>query len=271
MRVYLCAMAKNEHYYINEWVKYYFNLGFDKIFIFDNDDVNSPYLKDFIDKQYLSNIRIINARGKHWDKMQHDLYTNFYNIEKNNFDYCLYCDIDEFLVGVKNIKAFLSQPYLRPYEQIRIKWKLFGDDNIVIRDKTKPVFGAFTKEIENALSPDLSRVVKLHNQAKTIIKGHLNNVVFNSVHFASRGAKILSQCLPSGRICQSGVELHEDYSHEHIFLNHYMTKTLSEFIEQKMNRTDAVFGKRQLNFNYFWRINEKNQDKIDYIKNLGLE
>ena len=271
MKVYLCAMAKNEHYYINEWVHYYLNIGVDKIFVFDNDDKDSPFLKDFIDKDILPKVRIINARGKHWDKMQHDLYTNFYNVEKDNFDYCIYCDIDEYLVGVKDIKAFLSSPQFRLYEQIRVKWKLFGDDNIVFRDKTQPVFGAFTKEIENALSPDLSRVVKLHNQAKTIIKGHLQSVRFDSVHFASRGNRILNECLPSGKTCSSGVEIHEDYSHEKVFFNHYMTKSLSEFIEQKMNRTDAVFGNRQLKLNYFWRINEKTQEKLDYLKDLGLD
>lgn len=271
MRVVMCAMAKNEHYYINEWVKYYVNLGVDKIFIFDNDDNDSPYLKDFIDQSLLPFVRIINARGKHWDKIQHDLYTNFYHIEKDNFDYCIYCDIDEFLVGVDNIKTFLSRDYFKLYDQIRVKWKLFGDDNIVVRDKKQPIFGAFVNEITKPLSRDLTKTCRLHNQAKTIIKGHLNGIRFDSVHFANRGGRILNQCLPSGKPCNSGVELHEDYSHEKVFFNHYMTKSLSEFVEQKMNRSDAVFGKRQLDMKYFWRLNEKTQEKLDYLKELGIE
>ena len=47
MRVYLCALAKNEHLYINEWVKHYIDMGFDKIFIYDNDDKDSKYIGDF--------------------------------------------------------------------------------------------------------------------------------------------------------------------------------------------------------------------------------
>ena len=31
MQVVICAMAKNEHLYINEWVKHYLSIGFDKI------------------------------------------------------------------------------------------------------------------------------------------------------------------------------------------------------------------------------------------------
>ena len=52
---------------------------------------------------------------------------------------------------------------------------------------------------------------------------------------------------------------------------HYMTKTLSEFVKQKLNRGDAVWENRAINLDYYWRINRKTQDKIDYLKNMGLE
>lgn len=272
MRVVMCAMAKNEHHYINEWVEYYLNLGVDKIYIYDNDNQSSPFLKDYISIEYLPKVRIINARGLHWDKMQHDLYTRFYQVEKDNFDWCIYCDIDEFLIGVKDIKEFLKQPQFRNKQQIRIKWKLYGDDNIVKRNTYK-VFGQFTKEITRSLSNDLSREVRLQNQGKSIVKGGLTNIVFHSPHYAQYLTmnRVLPSVYPSGKKTESGVELVEDYSKESVFFNHYMTKTLSEFIEQKMNRTDAVFGKRQINLNYFWRINEKTSDKIKYLQDMGLE
>ena len=46
MKVYVCALAKNEHLYINEWVNHYVKLGVDKIFIFDNDD--SKYYGNYV-------------------------------------------------------------------------------------------------------------------------------------------------------------------------------------------------------------------------------
>lgn len=48
-----------------------------------------------------------------------------------------------------------------------------------------------------------------------------------------------------------------------------MTKTLKEFIEQKLNRNDAVYN-QALKIDYFWRINKKTQDKINYLKDMGL-
>ena len=37
----IVAIAKNEELYLEEWVKYHFNLGFDKIFICDNNDLDN--------------------------------------------------------------------------------------------------------------------------------------------------------------------------------------------------------------------------------------
>lgn len=273
MKVYLCALAKNEHLYINEWVKHYIDLGFDKIFIFDNDDKNSPNIKDFISSNFLNKCRVINARGIHRKNMQGEFYSNFYNIEKDNFDWCLFCDIDEFLVGIDNIKSFLNKPIFSGTQQIRVKWKLFGDDNKIERDMSKGVMESFKKEITSPLSKDLTTTCKLHNQGKSIVKGRLNDIYFDSVHFATNRKKmtILPSVLPSGKKCFSGVEIKEDYSNESVFLNHYMTKSLSEFVKQKMNRTDAVFNKRVLDMNYYWRLNKKTPKKIKYLKDMGLD
>lgn len=274
MKVYLCALAKNEHLYINEWVEHYVNLGFDKIFIFDNDDKGSvPNVKECISSKFLNKCRIINARGIHRNNMQGEFYTNFYNIENKNFDWCLFCDIDEFLVGIDNIKSFLSSGKFVAAQQIRVKWKLFGDDNKIERDMSKGVMESFKKEITEPLTKDLSKTCKLHNQGKAIVKGGLKDIVFDSVHFATnkRTNSILLSVLPSGKRCLSGVEIKEDYSNESVFLNHYMTKSLSEFVKQKMNRTDAVFGKRTLDMNYYWRLNKKTPKKLKYLKDMGLE
>lgn len=271
MKVYVCALAKNEHLYINEWVEHYLKIGVDKIFIYDNDDKGTKYIGDFIDKKYLTRVKIINARGIHFDNMQGKFYTNFYKVEKDNFDWCIFCDIDEFLMGIQNIKVFLSQQKFDIYKQIRVKWKLFGDDDLIERDMTQKVVDTFHKEITFSMNMDLTKQIKLENQGKAIVKGHQNCIVFNSVHFAGSDKKILPSCLPSGKICFSGVQIKEDYSKEKVFLNHYMTKSLSEFIKQKSKRTDAVFGNRILDMNYYWRINKKTEEKIMYLKDLGLE
>ena len=270
MKVYLCALAKNEHLYINEWVAHYVKLGFDKIYIYDNDDIGSKDIYKSIDRQYSSHLVFVDIRGKHYKNMQGKYYTEFYTLHKNMFDWCMFCDIDEFLVGIDNIKQFLSKPYFANFNQIRVKWKLFGDDNLIERDMSKGVMETFKKEITKPLSKDLKSFCNLHNQGKSIVRGHLNNVVFDSVHYAQTNNRILNSCLPSGAICHSGVEIKENYENEKVYLNHYMTKSLSEFVSQKINRGDAVFSNRQIKLDYYWRLNKKTKAKLDYIKNMGL-
>ena len=48
-----------------------------------------------------------------------------------------------------------------------------------------------------------------------------------------------------------------------------MTKSLSEFVNQKLKRTDAVFGDKIL-LNYYWRINKKTPEKIEWLKRKGI-
>lgn len=253
----VCAIAKNEHLYVNEWVNHYVKLGFDKIFIFDNDDLDSKYIGDFIDSKLKSKVEIINKRGIHTKRFQHKCYQEFYNRHSRHFKWCLFCDLDEFLDGVTNIKDFLKT-IPDNIGQVRIKWRLFGDDNLVDRDTTKPVYGFFKQVKDN----------KLSNQGKFIIRGNLRNVIIVSAHFASIKERnnIVPSCLPSTAKCKSTIEIEEDYSNEKIFLNHYMTKTLSEFIKQKINRGDACFENRTIDLEYYWRINDKTEEKLQWLK-----
>lgn len=269
MRVVVCALAKNEHLYINEWVKHYIELGVDHIYLYDNDDLTSRFVGGYINQKYASKITIVNIRGVKGRLLQHNIYTKFYWKYRNNFDYCLYCDIDEFLVGITNIKEWLSTMNAK---QIRIKWRLFGDDDIIERDMSIPVHEFFKVEIKESLTNDLKRKNTLENQGKFILKGKMNGVYINSCHYASgrNSYEPIKSVLPSGKPCNSKTVIEEDYSQETIYLNHYMTKTLSEFIKQKLNRNDAVFN-TNLKINYFWRINKKTLDKIAYLKNMGLE
>lgn len=254
MRVELCAIAKNEHLYIDEWVAHYLKLGFDKITIFDNDDEDKPYIGDFINKELLKKIEIINVRGIHKHAFQHECYNKFYKQAK--CDWVMFCDIDEFLVGVDNIKTFLSQKKFNNFGQIRIKWCLFGDDNKISRDINKPVFGSFRNVITNN---------KLSNQSKAIIRGRLN-IEIHSCHFVES----LMSCYPNGQKCQSKTIELNDYYNQTVYLFHYMTKTLIEFISQKLNRGDAIFEDRQIKLDYYWRINKKTPEKIEYLKNIGI-
>ena len=266
MRVVLCCMAKNEHLYINDFVSHYLKLGFDRIYVYDNDDNDSLFIGDFIEQR--EKVEIINVRGVVKPKLQQECYTRFYNT--HDFDWVFYCDVDEFLFGVENIKTFLERFRNMPVGQVRVKWKLIGDDGLIERDMSKPVYEVFKHSPKITYERNLTFSGTLKEQGKAFVRGGLQNVVVTSPHFASfRERKfVIPSCLPSGRPCSSGIVIKEDYSHEDIYLYHYMTKSLSEFVNQKFKRTDAVFGDT-LTLNYYWRINKKTPEKIEWLKKHG--
>lgn len=267
MSIVLCALAKNEHLYINDFVNYYAKLGFDKIYIYDNDDMDKPFIGDYIKDK--SKVEIIDVRGQGGRCFQHKVYTDFYKTHK--FEWVFFCDIDEYLVGIGNIKDFLSQDKFRHINQIRVKWRLFGDDDLIERDMSKPVYEIFSHEVTETLSKDLTKKSDLQDQGKAFVRGGIPNTVIESCHFASirKGNNVIPSMLPSGAPCWSRIAIKESYKRESVFLNHYMTKSLSEFVKQKLNRADAVFG-NNLGLNYFWRINKRTKDKEDYLKSIGL-
>lgn len=253
MRVVLCAIAKKEHIYINDWVNHYLKIGFDNIFIFDNDDLGTEYIGHFINVKNSPRVKIINARGLKIPHLQHYVYNKFYH--EFFFDWVFFCDIDEYLVGIDNVKEFLSQSKFNKYPQIRIKWRLFGDDEVIERDIKVSPLEFFHNVIED--NP-------LSNQGKSFIRGGLP-IIINSCHFNKK----LRSCYPSGRECQHEQMDLLDYQEE-VFVNHYMTKTLDEFIKQKLDRGDAVWEKRKIDFSYFFNINKKTEEKINYLKSKGF-
>ena len=58
----ICAIAKNENDYINDWVNWHLNLGFDRIYLYDNNELETPYVGDFIEQK--DKVEIIDIRGR---------------------------------------------------------------------------------------------------------------------------------------------------------------------------------------------------------------
>lgn len=120
----ICAIAKNEDLYLDEWITYHLALGFKHIFLYDNHD--TPTLE-----------RILRSRGytpavltvTHWpgQAAQYPAYNHFIKQPTaKQFKWVSFHDIDEFIVLVEhnNITAFLED-YCSS-GAISINWLMFG-------------------------------------------------------------------------------------------------------------------------------------------------
>lgn len=119
-KVYIITSAKFEECYIEEWVKYHLDFGFDKIIINDNNPKDYPYnIKDIL-KKYIDSGKVIVERYYDSHDTPNDLevpdgdvsniYTWLYHKYENEFGWVAKLDIDEFLEIPEtnnNLKEFL--------------------------------------------------------------------------------------------------------------------------------------------------------------------
>ena len=117
--VIIVMVCKNESRYIREFVSYHLSLGFDRIVIGDNNDIDGEryelLLKDYIDK---GQVILIDLRGK--QGIQKIFYNNlqFFGIQ---YEWAAFIDTDEFItfsemgkkIFANNIKNFLLFARLR--------------------------------------------------------------------------------------------------------------------------------------------------------------
>lgn len=258
MKVSICAIAKCENNYINDWVNYHLNLGVDNIFIFDNNDPSYERVESKISiktgKVYI--IKIPYLKG-----FQTKIYNKFYS--KSTDDWILFIDIDEYVVlnKWKNIKDFLNDNIFSSCNVIRLNWRMFGDDDKISRPMIHPVNEEITTRIAGH---------KYESHGKEIIRGNLSGINIVSSHYCLINNKLPKQIMPDGKETIGKVGGLRDCSDAYI--NHYMTKTLSEFIAQKIERkTDAGFPDRVIDLEYYWDINKKTPEKLKYLKDKGIK
>ena len=263
MTINLCGIAKRENKYINEWCKHHLSLGFDHIYLYDNNDKNYPYVGDCIDKDLLDRITIVDWRGRKDLAILSKAYLDcYYNTQ---FDWCLFCDIDEFLVGIPDIHEFFNTDKFNGIEQIRVMWEYFGDDEVIERDETIPVMDFFKVKLTND---------NHHNVGKFFLRPGLQLREIQPHYAVGQNSYQLITCFPSGKRNQdSAATLYikpqgEYQKTETVYLNHYMTKTLKEFLDQKYNTPDVMVQPTMIrrNLDYFWHLNKKTPEKEAYIK-----
>jgi len=249
IKVCLCALGKEENKYIIEYIEYYLKLGVDKIFIYDNNDINGEkfdfILLNYIKKKY---VEIINFRGKTAPqvKMLNDCYKNNYKI----YDWFILYDLDEFLhlKDFNNIKLFLSQRIFNKCDYIYFN-RVFQTDGDKIRYENKSLSERFTTSVYTIYT------------YKPILKGNISNLEIYDVHVINSKLK---SCNSFGNLKSKSPDF------KYNFIKHYYFKSTEEFIT-KINRGDGVYNntnKIKLDkIKFYFESNNVTLEKINYIEN----
>jgi hypothetical protein len=207
MRVALVCIAKDEENYIKEWIDYHFKLGFDDIFIYQND-WRWPV--------EMHNVHKIEFDGSF---KQVEAYNNFIQTYYEKYDWIAFFDLDEFLVlkKHKNIKDFLID--YKDYLAIGINWVIFGDNDLSFNGDYS-VLNRFTKR-QSGVNVHIKSIIKSDKN----IKHSIHNPI--DVDIVDTSFNIFT-----GPFNHNGKD---DVAQ----LNHYFCKTWIEW-EKKRNKGSAA-------------------------------
>lgn len=226
MKVALVCIAKDEDSYIKEWVEYHIKLGFDDIFMYQNNYRSSYEHKNLI------KINFDTTDGNR----QLQAYNDFIRKNTNKYDFAAFFDVDEFLVLKKHndVKSFVSE-YV-DFLAIGINWVFFGDNGL--------------KKVENNNYSCLKRFTKRQNGVFSLIKSIVK--VDSSILMGAHSPYCEWVC-PKKKPHTGN--LNEEGDDSIAQLNHYFSKTFEEY-ELKMSKGKVCNNYRPVRDFYDFNFND---------------
>ena len=257
----ICMIAKQENNYIKEFVDYYKKLKINKIFLYDNNDINGEYFEDILSNYIKYNfVEIIDYRGKY--KPQFQAFNECY-VKNEYFNWIAFYDADEYLYiqNYTNINKFLSLSQFKNCSSILINWKYYGDNDKLYYEQ-RPLQQRFTKPFY--FNNNNNKNKYLYAAGKTIARSGLNLTWAHLPHY-----------LENKPICRPNGEILENYfsppQYSNAYIKHYATKSTEEFIGRIIRGavlTKDTSKKYILDRikNYYFLINKFNNEKKNFFE-----
>lgn len=261
MRIALCCIGRQENRYINEFVNHYINLGFCKIYIYDNNQGAEEHfedvLQDDIDKGF---VEVVNFRDRH--HCQFDAYNDCFRKHGKEYDWMLFCDCDEFLVLTKhnNIEEYLKDK--EQFQCVFINWLIMTDNNLVTYED-KPLMERFTTPMP--INKHIQYNFPDNYHIKSIVNGSAEMRFLGNPHNPTTPLKC---CNASGKPTNNSPFQLIDY--DQAYFKHFATKTIEEYamIKRKRGYPDGNKDWFKLNdwIKRFFMYNEVTQEKLQWLK-----
>ena len=161
-------IGKRENLYARQFVEYYKKLSFDKIIIFDNNDINDEMfyqvLEDYVKIKFVD---IIDVRGL--NSALYAVYNYCYQKNKNLYDWITFLDFDEyiFIDNYTNFNDYIYNIRFKKCQTIFFNWKFYNDNNLINYDNR-----TLDERFQNALG--------FSNQGKSFVRGGIDNLMMLS-------------------------------------------------------------------------------------------
>ncbi|WAC41239.1 glycosyltransferase family 92 protein [Pedobacter sp. SL55] len=227
----ICAIAKNEGPYFEEWITWHRNLGVEKFYIYDNEstdntkEVLEPYIKAGL------------VEYTFWPGMKQQLMTYDHCLEKHRLHtrWIAVIDLDEFIVPIKDksIPDFLKR--FEEFAAVEINWLVYGSGGAKYKEKGK-VMERFKK----------------HSRPEEWANRHVKSIVdprrvfsFIGCHEVARSSGKTAD--PHGNVVTQHFRDREPQQ-DVIRINHYAVKSYEEFLQKRSRGRARALEQRDLGY-----------------------
>lgn len=227
----ICAIIKDEHLFLEEWITWHLGLGFDAIHLFEDKGSKSHeeicakysnvYLRRYENDEQVQ--ELLEAQGS--SSRQHVLYDWFAREYKDIYDWTAFIDLDEFIVFNGNYDLNKLCDEFKEYSAVYLNWKMIGASGHISRPKCG-VMEAYTMECEFPGNDKMWAQKSFVNLKKFI--------GFKDLHRAF-GAVNTNHSTNPHELC-----------YDKVSLNHYFTKSLEDWIDRIYHRGGTQNGHRRL-------------------------
>ena len=267
IKIALCTIGKKENLYAKEFIEYYFNLGVNHIFIYDDNIVNDEKIYDIIPSKYILNISTYFTYEKNITH-QSQAFSDCYKNNFADFDWFIMVDMDEYLYIVNNtLEGYLTSPNMEKCDFIKINWLLSRDNDLLYYD-SKSLFDRFkppylkSKFIKSIIRGNIS---DLKYWVHSPIYSPYKNITCNS-----EGKQIYYKVLNFEKLTPINIEK--------AFIIHFRFKSTQELVNKNKRGFGSWLDNQTLEWtlkghiNDYFEHNKITLEKIKYIeKNLKIK
>ena len=272
IKVCLCVMGKEENIYAKEFINHYKKLGYNHIFLYDNNNINGEKFEDVLKEEISEGfVSIINFRGKKGKigkvgGIQLEIYYHCYQYNNKKYDWLSFFDFDEFLViKPKNqtIQNFLSNKRYNNCDTIKINF-LYYTDNGRLYYSNKSVQERFKVPLYKHYG---NKVIK------STIRGNLKQNYWKKSFCAHTSLMKYKTCDSRGNLTKyNSYIIKANFSYA--YLKHYYTKSVEEYC-RKIQRGEAFYNSMKFTKNRiifkimrYFSFNKKTKKKMELFKKI---
>lgn len=263
----VCAVARNENAYINDWINHHIRIGYNKVIIFDNNPDDTDPVENHITKTNLKKTDIVKVPDASIPQQQAELYNRALDEYHGGFDWITFIDVDEYVVTDSLSELFNSAP--DDCDFLLLNWNIYDDNNIIVGDESVSVTKRFTHRYGHRCM-FINQFYKTTVNCKRIREGrkltasdpHLFTADSEPVYYNAKRQKAVFN---DDRKWNIRNNLWGNNT-----IAHYNTKSLSEFMKYKWGRLSGFKNEKCYDvldiYNYFFRTNAQTPEKTEFIK-----